>query len=168
MKRTVLPALRARGFDGELPHLRRVTPDGTHTFSITTSKWGGRFIVELGRVPPGPYMARSGQIVAPDRITSIDVRFEDAGRLRAEPDVLEEVWFQYEPLPWPSVWARLKRLIGLTSDPAATGFESAARDVFDLLPECDKWWAGANALPHVRSHAEQRRAQYGDAPPMKG
>ena len=55
LKRTVLPALRERGFQGELPHLRRVSAEGTHTFTVQTSKWGGEFVVELGRVPPVPH-----------------------------------------------------------------------------------------------------------------
>src|SRR3954466_7358806 len=71
LKRIVLPALRARGFEGELPDLRRVSAEGTHFFNVQTSKYGGSFIVNLGRIPPGPIATPSGELISPDRCTIV-------------------------------------------------------------------------------------------------
>lgn len=68
MKRVVVPALRSRGFEGELSRMRRVTAGGTFTFQV--SKWGGRFIIELGRAPAGPYVTMDGETVGPGMLTT--------------------------------------------------------------------------------------------------
>lgn len=161
LKRIVLPALRARGFEGELPHLRRITAEGTHFFSVqTNNKRGGSFVVNLGRLPPGPHTTRSGEVIAPERLTIFEALGNDAARLRAVPNTLTEVWFQYRQSPLSASLTRFRQAIGLGGPkPFVTEFERAAREVLDLLPECDQWWAGANGLPHVRSQAESERAQ---------
>ena len=161
LKRIVLPALRARSFEGELPDLRRVSEEGTHFFGVKTSKYGGSFIVNLGRLPPGPFTTRSGELVSPDLLTIFHPWGNDAARLRAVPNVLTEVWFQYGPSRASANVPHLRKLLGIGDPhPPAPDFDRTARAVLALLPECDQWWAGANGLPHVRSHAEAERAQH--------
>ncbi len=153
----VVPVLRERGFTGELPHLRRATPGGTSTFSVQISKWGGKFIVELGRAPAGPYASAGGETIEPGALTSFDLRLALRARVRAVPDVLEEVWFAYTPTAGERVRRALRSLLPLQED--STPFERAARELIALLPECERWWAGESWLPHVRSYEEQEWAQ---------
>lgn len=161
LKRVVLPALRARGFEGELPDLRRVSAEGTHFFNVQTNKYGGSFIVNLGRIPPGPFTTRSGEFISPELLTLVHARGNNAARLRAKPHVLETRWFQYGQTHSSKAWAHLRPLLGLgRPTPFIPEFERAAREVLALLPECDQWWAGADGLPHVRSSAEAERAQH--------
>lgn len=157
LKRVVLPELRARGFSGELPHLRRLVPDATHTFTVQVSRWGGELIVELGRAPAGPYVTASGEAIAPDALQAFHMRDGDRARLRAVPNVLREVWFSYKVTLRDRVRRLLARVVGRVSAPDP--FERAARQVLLLLPECDRWWAGEDGLPHVRSFAEQFAGQ---------
>lgn len=159
LKRIVLPALRERGFTGELPHLRRVTPDATWTFSTRTWKWGGRFIVDLGRAPSGAYATVTGEVMAPAELTSWHLRDADRATLRAVPDVLEEIWFSYELTTGDRLRRWAARLLG--RDATVDPFERAARAVLGHLPECDRWWGGEERLPHVRTHLEQLEAQGG-------
>ncbi|HET9493906.1 MAG TPA: hypothetical protein VFR15_06720 [Chloroflexia bacterium] len=159
LKRIVVPALRTRGFTGELPHLRRVTPDATWTFSTRNWKWGGRFIVDLGRAPAGVYQTVTGELIAPTALTSWDLREADRATLRAVPHVPEEVWFSYELTTRDRICQWFERVVrrGTPLDP----FERAARAVLEHLPECDRWWAGEAGLPHVRTPLEQLAVQGG-------
>lgn len=162
LKRIVLPALRERGFTGELPTLRRLGADATHLFTVQTSKWGGEFVVELGRARAGAYRAASGEDVAAAVLETYHLRDDDRARLRAVPNVLREVWFSYRLTLGGRIGNRLGRAIGWPApvDP----FERAARQVVALISECDRWWAGEERLPHVRSFAEQLEAQGGPYP----
>lgn len=161
LNRIVLPALRARGFKGELPDLRRVSAEGTHFFNVQTNKYGGSFIVNLGRLPPGPFTTRSGELVPADLLSIIHARGSDEARLRAKPHPDEEVWFQYGQTERSKTWAKLRPLLGLGDPkPLVPEFERVAHELLALLPECDQWWAGADGLPHVRSSAEAERAQH--------
>lgn len=162
LKRLVVPALRERGFRGELPHLRRVSADATHTFTVQTSKWGGEFIVELGRAAAGPYRTSTGEVIEPAQLTSWNMRDADRARLRAVPDTSHETWFRYAPRTRDRAAAWLARLLGRPAP--ADGFERAARQLLSLLPECDRWWSGENRLPHIRSFTEQLEDQGGPAP----
>jgi hypothetical protein len=129
---------------------------------VQTSKWGGEFIVELGRVRPGPYVSSTGAVIEPSNLSSVDLRLEERARLRAVPEVLREVWFRYRPTLGDRLRGRLARLFGRSvPDPAVEGVERAAHAVLALLPECDRWWAGETGLAHVRSYLEQERAQGG-------
>lgn len=161
LKRLVLPALRVRGFEGELPDLRRVVAEGTHFFSVQTNKYGGSFTVNLGRIPPGHFTTRSGERISPELLTIFHAQRNDAARLRAVPDVDTEVWFQYGQSLASTSWTKLWSLLGLGElNIFVPEFERLAREVLALLAECDEWWAGASGLPHVRSHAESERAQH--------
>lgn len=161
LKRIVLPALRARGFEGELPDLRRVSAEGRHFFNVQTNKYGGSFIVNLGRIPPGPFTTSSGEFVPPDLLSIIHARGNDEARLRAVPNVLTEVWFQYGQAEQSKAWAGLRPLLGLGNPkPFVPEFERVAHELLALLPECDQWWAGADGLPHIRSSVEAERAQH--------
>lgn len=166
LKRLVVPALRERGFSGELPHLRRLTGEATHTLSLRISKWGGRFVLDLGRAPAGPYRTAAGEVIEAGQLTSWHLRPEHRATLRAVPDVLEEVWFDYTPRTGDRLRAAIGRLIG--RDPATDPFARAARQVQGHLEECERWWAGEDGLPHVRSDLEQLAAQGGPVPPVAG
>lgn len=52
LKSIVLTYLRARGFQGSLPHLRRMRGDAVDLICFQFSSAGGALVVELGRVSP--------------------------------------------------------------------------------------------------------------------
>jgi len=49
LKRLVVPELRAAGYKGSLPHLRRKRDDGFDLLTFQFSKWGGAFCIEAAR-----------------------------------------------------------------------------------------------------------------------
>jgi hypothetical protein len=131
--------------------MRRITAGGTRLFTLQVSKWGGRFIIELGRAPAGPYAAIDGKAVGPEVLTTWHLWGRDRARVRAAIDD-SEVWFDCTA----SLGDRLRRIAArLLRRPLMTPHERAAREVLTLLPECDRWWAGEDGLPHIRNFAEQ-------------
>ena len=54
LKATVIPELRARGFQGSLPHFRRRRPDRIDLLTFQFDRSGGRFVVELAQCGPEP------------------------------------------------------------------------------------------------------------------
>jgi hypothetical protein len=50
LKEVAVPALRALGFKGSLPHLHRQRADGYDLLSFQFRSDGGSFVVEVGRV----------------------------------------------------------------------------------------------------------------------
>ena len=146
----VLPSLERRGFTGALPHLRRVTPDGTHLFTYWPSKYGGEFIIDLGRAPPGQYDAGSGRILEAAELRAIDLHLQDRARLRAKPFAERETWFEYRPSLSERVMVGAAKLVGASRDARAEAYERAARELLALLPECDAWWASGRQTAYVR------------------
>jgi hypothetical protein len=161
LRRFVARDLCTRGFTGKLPHLRRVTPQGTHTFTVQTSKWGGEFIIELGRAPAGPYRTATGEAVPAERLTSYHLRGSHRARLRRRTGA-REVWFRYTPTAWDRLWSMARRWFGDSQAPK-NPFARAAIEVFIKLDECERWWAGEDGLPFIRSEAESLIDQGGVA-----
>lgn len=159
LQRVVVPELRKRGFTGKLPHLRRLTTQGTHTFTVQTSKWGGEFIVELGRAPAGPCRTPTGQVVPAELLTSYHLQGSDRARLRRRSGT-REAWFRYAPSTWDRLWAMARRWFGDHREPA-NPFHRAAVEVATKLDECERWWAGEDGLPFIRSERESFVAQGG-------
>ena len=170
LQRVVVPELRARGFTGKLPHLRRLTAQGTHTFTVHTSKWGGEFIVELGRAPAGPYRTSTGEVMPADVLTSYHMQGGDRARLRRRTG-RREAWFRYAPTTWDRLLATARGWFGNRRE-AVNPFHRAALEVAAKLDECERWWAGENGLPFIRSERESFVDQGGavdvDDPPPRG
>jgi hypothetical protein len=152
LQRTVVPELRKRGFTGKLPHLRRLLPQGTHTFTVHTSKWGGEFIVELGRAPAGAYRTSTGEVMPAELLTSYHLQGSDRARLRRRTGT-REAWFRYAPTTWDRLWGKARRWFGDHREPT-NPFHRAALEVAMKLDECERWWAGENGLPFIRSERE--------------
>jgi hypothetical protein len=167
LQRVVVPELRKRGFMGKLPHLRRLTTEGTHTFTVQASKWGGEFIVELGRAPAGPYRTSTGEVLPAELLTSYHLQGGDRARLRRRTG-RREAWFRYAPTTWDRLVARARRWFGDQRAPV-NPFQRAALEVATKLDECERWWAGEDGLPFIRSERESFVDQGGtidvDVPP---
>jgi hypothetical protein len=52
IKSLILPHLRAMGFKGSLPHLRRLRGNAADLIAFQFRSSGGAFVVEIGRVSP--------------------------------------------------------------------------------------------------------------------
>ncbi|MDJ0722759.1 MAG: DUF4304 domain-containing protein [Desulfobacterales bacterium] len=93
----VVPALRARGFKGSLPHFRRITASHIHLLTFQFDRYGGGFVIEAAIAPNQPFETRWGRIIEPNELSAHDL---DA-RCRIHPSgILEnsstDDWFRYD------------------------------------------------------------------------
>jgi hypothetical protein len=63
----VLPELRARGFRGSLPQLRRASIESIDLITVQFDKWGGGFIIEIARCEPTGVTTHWGKQIASSR-----------------------------------------------------------------------------------------------------
>jgi hypothetical protein len=78
LKETVVPELRARGFQGSFPHFRRLRPDRIDLLTFQFYRSGGKFIVELAQCGPEGYTTSWAKRIPPGKVTAHDL----TGRLR--------------------------------------------------------------------------------------
>lgn len=129
----VVPMLRARGFSGSFPHFQRSEGGRVHLWSFHFSKWGGSFIVELGRCEA----AADGS-----RPTIASLPLEDRARLQANVDGRTEAWFDYR-----RTWAFWRN----ASRPARAAAAVAAR-----LPDAQAWFEDGVARGAVQAFVAPR------------
>ena len=141
LREHVVPALRARGFQGAFPHFRRLGAEGTDLLSIQFDRHGGGFVVELGRGPAGNYATPWGRVIPPTRLRALDLSIHERVRMQPGRDGSTLSWFRYDT--------------GLGS--ASHACERAAREMLALLPQADAWWSGARKQPSIRAYASDER-----------
>ena len=141
LREHVVPALCSRGFQGALPHFRRLEADRTDLLSIQFDRHGGGFVIELGRGPAGDYATPWGKVIAPTRLRALDLSIHERVRMQSGRDGSMNSWFRYDT--------------GLGSETQAC--ERAARELLALLPQADAWWSGAGRQPNIRAYASDER-----------
>jgi hypothetical protein len=137
LKETVLPELRALGFTGSLPHLRRLRSDRIDLVTFQYSRYGGQFVVELSQCGPGGIKTGWGKEIPANKVTAHDLFSSDRYRLRPRAGSRDQ-WFVFDHDP-PS--ATSKAAIEASCRKAAT----AALEAFGRQAEA--WWvqkAGAS------------------------
>jgi hypothetical protein len=122
LKAQVVPALRARGFRGSLPHFRRAGTDRIDLLTIQFDRHGGGFVVEIATCPPSGVTTAWGEQVPPQRVTAHDVHPHARHRLGAPKPGEDGRWFRYD-------------------DGKST--EDVAAAVVVQLAEADAWWDAA-------------------------
>lgn len=147
LQRTLVPELRSMGFAGSLPHFRRRQDLGLDFLSIQFDKYGGGFVVELGRL--------RGEEVQP---TLEDRAFADLNcwslpsvrrvRLGRRRSVWRGEWFRYDRAgPW---WR-----LGFGREPEERQQVGAAEELLSLLPQAEEWFRtppgddAERALPNI-------------------
>ena len=133
LKETVVPELRALGFQGSLPHFRRLRPDRIDLLTFQFGRSGGRFVVELAQCGPEGYTTSWGKKIAPGKVTAHDLtdRLRLGGRLGFRP---ADHWFvfdfrYYDP-PMASSEAQLEEDCR----------KAAAEVLKDYRRQAEAWW----------------------------
>lgn len=133
LKLKVVPYLREHGFKGSLPHFRRIGASKTDVITFQFDKWGGGFIIELGRVPTDDVLVMPwGKEVPAAKLTTY--MLADRVRLGADPTGKDEKWFRYD-------------------DHTEAACEVTADEILKLLPQAVKWWQGERSQPNIRQFA---------------
>ena len=94
----VVPALERKGFTGDFPHFRRITPERIDLLSFFFNPYGHGFVFKFGRCGPDGFVKRSGKRVPPNKVTTGDMPYMQLNWI--SPDIASTgpaFWFQYEP-----------------------------------------------------------------------
>ncbi len=138
---SVVPQLRTMGFRGSFPHFRRL---GSHQIDLLTfqfDKWGGGFVVEIGRCPAEGVTHSWGVEALPAKVKVWDVHPRD--RLRLQPKLGSSTgdWFRYD-----------QHMLG----EGDAGLEVVAKQVVPYLEIAEKWWRGEDH-EYIRAYESRFR-----------
>jgi hypothetical protein len=119
LRERFIPALRSRAFKGPFPHFRRALTDRIDLLTVQFDKWGGGFVIEIGRCPPNGVKTAWGKEIAPEKVTAHDLHPSARHRIGSSAPGEEGKWFRYD---------------GGTSPVAV------AEAAVSALKEADDWW----------------------------
>jgi uncharacterized protein DUF4304 len=125
----VVPALRDRGFSGSLPHFRRRAPTKTDLVSFQFDRHGGGFVIALAEAPAGEFTTSWGRVIAPDRLTALNINPPGRKRLQPGPRGSPTGWFRYDS--------------GMSS-------VTVAESVLAFLGQMEAWFAGDKNQANIR------------------
>ncbi len=114
-----VPKLRSRGFRGAMPHFRRARADRIDLLTIQFDKWGGGFVIEIGRCGPGGMTTHWGKEIPPGKVTAHDVGPSTRHRLGSRAPGEDGRWLRFDD---------------------GTPVEAAADAASAMLEEADQWW----------------------------
>lgn len=125
----IVPALRARGFTGSLPHFRRFAPARTDLLTFQFDRYGGGFVIEMAEAPPGDFVTKWGKVIPARRLTALNINPPARKRLRPGSGGSTDHWFRYD---------------------REASCEVVAQSLIAFLPQIDAWFSGAKDQPNVR------------------
>lgn len=116
LEQHIVPWLFEHGFTGELPHFRRKRQINVDLLTFQFDRYGGGFVIELGKAPLGDFITRSGEVIAEDKLTPPFV--DERVRIGPGEDDSDDPWFRYD--------------LGQ--------FEICVSQIFQYLPLDPRWW----------------------------
>lgn len=132
LQRTLVPKLRSLGFTGSLPHFRRQQDSGSDFLSIQFDKYGGGFVVELGRLRGTEFEQALEERPFAD-LNCWWLPSDQRVRLGHRPSLWRAEWLRYDKAgPW---WRA-----GFGRDPEWLQQERAAENLLTLLPQAEEWF----------------------------
>src|SRR4051812_31037099 len=96
LKTAVVPHLRERGFSGSFPHFRRCGSSGIDLLTFQFDRWGGGFVIEIGKCPVEGITTYWGKEIAPGKVTAWDLHPNKRVRIQPVPGSGPEEWFRYD------------------------------------------------------------------------
>ena len=120
LRERFVPALRARGVTGSLPHFRRRGSDRIDLLTVQFDKYGGGFVLEVGRCEPEGVTMHWGLKIPPNKVTAHDMSVRH--RLGSSSPGQDGRWFRFDH----------------SSTPDRVAVEAAT-----ALTEADAWWDSA-------------------------
>ena len=125
LKTNAVPKLRDLGFQGSYPHFRRPLATRTDLITFQFDKYGGGFVVEISKAPPGDFTTSWGEIIPIKKLTASYLPPDERLRLGSK-GVNSDYWFRYDRSPL------------FRKKPT---FEELAKEVCDLIEvQAEPWW----------------------------
>lgn len=97
LKEVVVRPLRAEGFTGSLPHLRRRSDEQICLISFQFYSSGGSFVVEVAECAPDGFTTSWGAHVPPQKVKAQDMNPPHRPRLGNPEFPLGDHWFTFGP-----------------------------------------------------------------------
>ena len=150
-KSRFVPALRERGFVGAFPHFRRPRPERLDLLTVQFNKYGGSFVVELGRCGPEGLTEGPWQDLPVEKI-NVGHLFHE--RRRLTPRDLHKgwrgaEWFEFGPAN--------------TDDPEPAGpqddYDALADQTLKAFDEVGESWLARPAAPDTGAPANRSGAR---------
>ena len=129
LKEIVVARLREQGFKGSFPHFRRPGEEKIDLLTFQFDKWGGGFIIEISKCPPGGITTYLGKELPPDmqippnKVTAWHMHPSERFRLQPGHSGSPAGWFRYDYSPG-----------------SGDVFEKTAKEVLQFLEKAEKWW----------------------------
>ena len=97
LEEMVIPVLRIAGFQGSLPHFRRIKEAEIDLLTFQTDRYGGGFVIEIAKTENKTFITHWGKEIEPKKITAFDI----TKRIRIHPkgilkDSSTDDWFRYD------------------------------------------------------------------------
>ena len=119
LKETLVPALRARGFKGSLPHFRRIGEERVDLLTVQFDRHGGGFIVEISRCGSTGVTTACGKHIPATKVTAHDLHPDKRHRLGSPGPGIDGRWFRFDD---------------------GTPIPAVSKSLIDHLAEADRWW----------------------------
>jgi hypothetical protein len=129
LKNVVVPVLRANRFTGSFPHFRRCQQGGIDLFTFQFDKYGGGFVIEIGRCRPEGFTTHWGKQISPEKLRVWDLPPKQRARIQPTAGSGKDSWFRFDELA-ADIFTR-------TAASAALFIEQAERmfDDFEQVPK---------------------------------
>lgn len=95
LRRVLAPELRRRAFRGSVPHFRRLLAARIDLLTVQFSRWGGEFVVEIAKAPPGGVTMHWGELVPPAKLDAHHIDPDRRLRLGTSP-TRSDHWFKFD------------------------------------------------------------------------
>jgi hypothetical protein len=123
LRKTVVPRLREKGFKGSFPHFRRPGNRQIDLLSFQFDKWGGGFVIEISKCPPGGITTPWGEHIEAAKVKAGDLHPSQRHRLQPRHGSSTADWFRYD------------------APTARDGiFTKIAAELLPYLERAEKWW----------------------------
>ncbi len=132
LRRHLGSALRAHGFEGSLPHVRRISTTRIDLLTVQFDKHGGGFIIELATCAPTGFTTYWGKHIEPKKVTAYDLNPGARHRLGFGGPKAHGHWFRYDN---------------------GTAVDAVAQGTLDYLDEAEAWFSSHHGGFEAGQHA---------------
>src|SRR5690349_15884630 len=96
LRKIVIPSLKAKGFKGTFPHFRRISDTRIDLLSFQFDRYGGGFVIEIGKCSPEGITTPWGEQIPPLKVKVYSLHPNERIRVQPVPGGDASSWFRYD------------------------------------------------------------------------